>query len=55
MNYFFLSFRNPEINRNLGVSIVKAETLHEAICSSHEKKINPGGEVLGSKINQKTV
>lgn len=50
VSYMFLSFRNPVKNLNLGVAIVQAKSLLEAIPLSHKKKVNPGGEVLGSPM-----
>ncbi len=51
--YIFLSFRDPDINKNLGCAIVKAKDLNEAIVKAHKKKINPGGEVLGTPMSEK--
>ena len=48
MNYFWLSFRNPDKNINLGVAIIEdADNLVIAIAKAHTLNINPGGEVFG--------
>ena len=52
INYVFMSFRNPTINKNLGVCIVKANTLIEATQISHEKGINPGGEIMSFNLSE---
>jgi hypothetical protein len=44
--YYFMSFRDPHSNTNLGVCQVKAENKEEALRISWEQEINPGGEVL---------
>jgi len=50
--YYYLSFRDPDIDRNLGVCIVKADTLLGAINTAHNLKINPGGEVLSYRLTE---
>lgn len=49
VEWFFLSFRNPDTNINLGccnISIDKKETSIDAVVKAHQLGINPGGEVL---------
>lgn len=48
--YVFLSFRDPEINLNLGCVITQAQNFEEAIEKTHKLGINPGGEVMGYEI-----
>lgn len=52
MKYYFLSFRDPDINRNLGVCIVQAPTLRAAIVKAYKKDINPGGEVASFELTE---
>ncbi len=52
-NYFWLSFVDPDINKNLGCTIIEdASNLNEAISKAHSLNINPGGEVLGTPLNE---
>jgi hypothetical protein len=44
--FYFISFRDPDKNLNLGVCMVEAEHVTQAIPTTHEKGINPGGEAL---------
>lgn len=52
MSYFWLSFRDPEINKNLGICIVKASNFDESLTKAWTLKINPGGEVFGMKMTE---
>lgn len=51
--YYFLSFRDPEQNLNLGCCQIKACTADEAITAAHALGIDPGGEVLAFKLKEK--
>lgn len=52
-SYYWLSFRDPEKNENLGVAIIEdAEDLAVAVSKAHSLEINPGGEVLGVLMNK---
>ena len=51
-HYVWMSFRDPLKNLCLGVCIVKATSPQDAIQQSHEKNINPGGEIMFYKLNQ---
>lgn len=44
--WLWLSFRNVQTNKNLGVAIVKAGGIIEATQQAHTMGFNPGGEVL---------
>lgn len=46
MKYFFMSFRDVDENKNLGVCIVQEEDSEKAVQKATELGINPGGEVL---------
>lgn len=50
-NYIFMSFYEP--NRSLGVCIVKADNINEALVILHDKQIHPGGEVLFRVLNNR--
>ena len=50
--YTWMSFRDPLKNLCLGVCIVKATSPQDAIQQSHEKNINPGGEIMFFKLNE---
>lgn len=50
--YYFLSFVNQEINENMGVCIVDAPNLDEAIRKAWKLGINPGGQVSFAKIEK---
>ena len=50
LNYVFMSFRDPAINKNLGVCIVIAKNLRNATEISWAKGINPGGEIAGYNL-----
>ena len=53
MNYFWLSFRDPDINLNLGCTIINdADDLDTAIQKAWDLGINPGGEVLGTLMTE---
>jgi len=52
MSYWFLSFRDPEKNLNLGVSVVQAESMEMALGKSFLKRCNPGGEVLFTEMSK---
>ena len=52
MSYFWLSFRDSEENKNLGVCIVKASNFDEGITKAWSLNINPGGEVLGMAMTE---
>lgn len=43
---FWLSFRNPELNKWLGGCFIESDTAQHAIKKSHKLNINPGGEVV---------
>ena len=45
--YIWLSFRDPDKNKNLGCCIVTAEDTEDAIEQAWKLGINPGGEALG--------
>lgn len=56
MNYFWLSFRDPDINLNLGCTIIKdVNDLGTAIKKAWDLNINPGGEVLGTLMTEEMV
>lgn len=55
MSYVWLSFRDPELNLNLGCAIVEANNFHEAVTLAHDLEINPGGEVLGAMMTEPQV
>jgi hypothetical protein len=55
MMYTWLSFRDPDLNLNLGCTIVRASNFHEAVTKAHDLGINPGGEVLGWKMTEQQV
>ena len=44
-NYYFLSFRNPDVPLNLGACIVQSTSVKDAIMLAHLLRINPGGDV----------
>jgi hypothetical protein len=46
--WYFLSFRDPHLNRNLGACNVSVQenSPHLALNKTKELKINPGGEVM---------
>jgi len=48
--YYFLSFVNPETRENVGVVIIDAPSIDEALKSAWSQGINPGGEVSFAKI-----
>lgn len=53
MSILWLSFADPDRPQGdqfLGVSIVEADNLFEAICAAREQGINPGGEVIAHEI-----
>ena len=53
MAWWWLSFadaRRPRGSRNLGVSIVEADTLYGAIAVSHIRGCNPGGQVAICRV-----
>ena len=50
--YFFLSFRDSDLNVNLGACIVQADSQAIAIHKAWLFKINPGGEVLGYSMTE---
>lgn len=52
MGYIWLSFRDPDINLNLGCAIVEARNMHEAVTIAHDLGINPGGEVLSTQLTE---
>ena len=52
MGYVWLSFRDPDLNLNLGCAIVEARNFHEAVTLAHDLGINPGGEVLGAMLTE---
>jgi len=52
MSYFWLSFSDPEINKNLGVCIIKASNFDEGIRKAWALNINPGGEVMGMEMTE---
>ena len=52
LSYWFLSFRDAEKNRNLGVSVVQAESMELALGESWLKRCNPGGEVLFNELSE---
>ena len=50
---YWLSFADanlPEGKQFLGVAIIQADTLEEAIVKSWKMQVNPGGEVVGHRI-----
>lgn len=44
--YFWFSFRDPEKNLNLGITIIKADHKVAAHKRTHQMGLNPGGEAL---------
>ena len=53
VKWYFLSFRDPKKNRNLGCCNVGVEGgLMKALEKARELKINPGGEVMASRIGK---
>ena len=51
--YFWLSFADgslPKGRQFLGVAIIRAHSMLEAVQVAHALGINPGGEVLGHKL-----
>jgi hypothetical protein len=44
MALWWLSFSSE--TANLGIAIIEAGSVHEAMLESHRRNINPGGEVL---------
>lgn len=52
MSYWFLSFRDDTKNKNLGVCVIEAESREMAWGQSCLKKLNPGGEVLFTEMNE---
>ena len=53
MKYMFLSFRDPEINKNLGACIIDdVDNVKDAVDKAWELDINPGGEVLGFLLTE---
>lgn len=53
MNWWWLSFADqtrPKGNQFLGVVIIEAITLDQAITQSHLRGLNPGGEILSFQI-----
>lgn len=52
MNYFFMSFRDTERNKNLGVCIVSAPDFDAAIKKALGLRINPGGEIMAVKMSE---
>ncbi len=52
MDYFFMSFRDDEKNKNLGVCVVYEFDLPSALSKAWTLGINPGGEVLSVKMSE---
>ncbi len=51
--WYFLSFRDPNKNKNLGCCNVGVRGgLEEALKKTRQLKINPGGEVLAYQIKK---
>ena len=50
--YQFLSFVDLDINKNIGVCIVQANSMEEGIHKAWILKINPGGEVMGFSLSE---
>jgi len=50
MSYWFLSFRDNVENHNLGVCVVEANSMENALGESWLNKCNPGGEVLFTEM-----
>jgi hypothetical protein len=50
-----MSFRDPKLNKNLGVAIIKGvDNLDDAMQKSWDLEINPGGEIGGVVISEAT-
>lgn len=54
-DYIWLSFRNPDLNQNLGCVIIKATNLEDAVQKAWDLKVNPGGEVAGFPMTEENV
>ena len=52
MNYFFMSFRDPKKNKNLGVCVVLASDFRTALKKAWDLNINPSGEVMSAKLSE---
>lgn len=50
--YWFMSFRDVDLDLNLGCCIIKADSGHIALQLSHQKEINPGGELYSYGMNE---
>jgi hypothetical protein len=48
---WWLSFADPDTGDNLGVTIVDAMGLEDAVCQAHAIAANPGGQVLGLTLD----
>jgi hypothetical protein len=54
MNYIWLSFRNVDLNLNLGCAIISnVNNVVEAVDKAWELGINPGGEVMSIPMSEK--
>ena len=51
MNYIWLSFASEETGKNLGICVVEALTLDEALKKAWSLKLNPGGTVAGYSMD----
>lgn len=57
-SYWWLSFADPELpvgEQFLGVAIVEADNLREAVASAWRDGLNPGGEVGGALISSNRI
>ncbi len=45
---FWLSFRDPKLNKWLGGCFILCDTFEHAVEKTWKLKINPGGEVVGT-------
>lgn len=50
-SWFWLSFRDVDENKNLGVAIVEGGGIMEACLNAKLAKCNPGGEVMGYPLD----
>ena len=52
IKYWYMSFVDDKF---LGALIIKAKTAREAVVISHQKKLNPGGEIMIVEIEEEFV
>jgi len=53
--WYWLSFRDPDTNTNLGVAIVEGGGIVEASLNAKLAKCNPGGEILGYVLDSENL